>query len=185
VGVLSIVTVNATTRDLPEAAVRQAARDLIPSELGSDWLTQFISDMYETLYATAGGIGLAATQVGVLLRVAVISLRDGPPPIVLINPAYQAAGEETETVEERCLSAPDFVGAVPRPTEIRATYLDHRGVPHDELVRGFMARVMQHEIDHLDGILYLDRIADKGEVRAESGGFAARQAARTMEGLLA
>lgn len=181
--VLSIVTVNATTRDLGDVAVRKAGRDSTPEELGSGWLRQFISDMFEALYATAGGIGLAAPQVGVLLRVAVIALRDGTPPLVLINPSYRAAGEEEETADERCLSAPDFAGAVRRPAEIRVDYIDHLARQHDLIVQGFLARAMQHEIDHLDGILYLDRMAEKREIRTEIGGFPARQAERTMEGL--
>ena len=181
---LSIVTVSSTTRDLPDVAVRRPARDVTESELRHPWFFTFVGDMFETLYATQGGIGLAATQVGVLLRVTVVALRDGTAPLVLVNPTYEPVGDALEVLDERCLSVPDFAGAVGRFAEIRARYLDYRGRPCDASATGLLARVMQHEIDHLDGTLYVDRIPDKSGIRSESGGFPARQAQQTMDDLL-
>jgi peptide deformylase len=181
--VLHVVIVNATVRDSADVAVRQPARDLRPEEIASAWCRDLIADLFETLYGTPGGIGLAAPQVGVLLRLAVIDLRDGGPPRVLINPSYRAAGDERETADERCLSVPDFAGEVSRPRQVEVNFLDHRGIAHQESAADFPARVMQHEIDHLDGILCIDRVADKSLVRPESGGYPARQAQRTTSSL--
>ena len=179
--VLNVVTVNSTVRDFADAAVRHRARDLTPSELRQPWLRVLAGDLFETLFDMAGGIGLAATQTGVLLRIAVIALRDGSKPIVLVNPSYEPAGPGTDTADERCLSVPGFAAAVPRYTSIRASFVDLGGKRHETLQEGFLARVMQHEIDHLDGILCIDRVADKTAIRAESGGYPARQAARAIE----
>jgi peptide deformylase len=182
---LNIVTVNETVRDLPDVAVRRAARDVRADEHASAWLRTLIGDLFETLYDTPGGIGLAAPQAGVLLRIAVIDLRDGNPPRVLINPSYRPDGDETEDADERCLSVPDFAGPVSRFRQIAVEYLDHRGAKRSESASDLLARVMQHEIDHLDGILCIDRIADKSLIRPESGGYPARQASRTVGGLFA
>lgn len=179
---LNIVVVNATTRDMPEAAVRQRSRDLVPGEIEQGWFRDLVRDLFEALYATAGGIGLAAPQAGVLLRVAVIALTDGTPPLVLVNPSYEPAGPEVLTEDERCLSVPDFVAPITRYAAIRVRYLDHRGTAHDRTQRDFLARVMQHEIDHLDGMLCIDR-AERPQIRAESGGYAGRHAVRTAEDL--
>jgi peptide deformylase len=181
VGVLPILALNSTIRDFADVAVRRAAREIAEGEFNEAWFMSFVSDLFETLYATAGGIGLAATQVGVLLRVAVIALRDDTPPMVLVNPAYEPAEPSVDFMEERCLSVPDFVGPVGRFSAIRATFRDHRGRPHEVSVDGFLARVMQHEIDHLNGVLYLDRIPDKSLVRAETGGYPARRARKIIE----
>lgn len=176
----NIVAVNSTVRDFADVAVRRPGRNLTAEELEQPWFRTFVGDLFETLYATAGGIGLAAPQVGVLLRVAVIALHDGSAPLVLVNPSYRPAGAETELLDERCLSLPDFASPVQRYRHIQVQYLDQLGAQHDSVVEDFLARVMQHEIDHLDGILCIDRVADKGAIRAESGGYPARQAQRTL-----
>jgi peptide deformylase len=176
---LNIVIVNATTRDLADVAVRRRGRDLEAAELAQPWFRGLVTDLFETLFATPGGIGLAAPQVGVLLRVAVISLRDATPPLVLVNPSYEPADDSVQAEDERCLSVPDFAAPVPRYAAIRVRYLDQRGQLQERTERGFLARVMQHEIDHLDGVLCIDRVADKASIRAETGGYAARQAGRT------
>jgi peptide deformylase len=180
---LNIVVVNATTRDSPDVAVRRPARELRPDELGEHWFRDLVADLFESLYATPGGIGLAAPQVGVLLKVAVISLRDGTPPLVLVNPSYEPDGEAMDVIDERCLSVPDFAAPVPRYLSIRARYIDQHGQSHEALQGDFLARVMQHEIDHLNGILCIDRVADKSLIRAETGGYPERQAARVADEL--
>jgi len=182
---LNIVTVNATVRDLADVAVRRAARELSVDEISAPWCRALIGDMFETLYDTPGGIGLAAPQVGVLLKLAVIDLRDGNPARVLINPSYRASAEDIDEQDERCLSVPDFAGAVARFRQIEVESLDQLGARKLETASDFLARVMQHEIDHLQGILCIDRIGDKGLIRAESGGYPARQAKRTTDELFA
>ena len=181
----NIVMVNTTVRDLADVAVRRAARDLRPDEIESAWCGALIADMFETLYDTPGGIGLAAPQVGVLLRLAVIDLRDGSPARVLINPSYRGSGDEMEPADERCLSVPDFAGPVERYRQVEIDFTDQAGTRRSETLLDFPARVAQHEIDHLDGILCIDRIDDKGLIRVESGGYPARQARRTVEQLFA
>ncbi len=176
--VLNIVVVDATTRDMPEVAVRQRARDLDVAELRQPWFRALVMDLFETLYATPGGIGLAAPQVGVLLRVAVIALRDGTPPLVLVNPSYEPSGDGRSIEDERCLSVPDFAAPVPRYAEIRVRYLNQYAQPQDRVEQGFLARAMQHEIDHLDGVLCIDRVDDKSQIRPETGGYPGRQTAR-------
>ncbi len=179
---LNIVVVNATTRDMADVAVRRPARGLEPFELEQPWFRLLVRDLFETLYATPGGIGLAAPQVGVLLRVAVIALRDGTPPLVLVNPSYEPAEGATQTEDERCLSVPDFAAPVPRYVAVRVRFLDQHGAVQNRVEREFLARVMQHEIDHLDGILCIDR-AEKGLIRAETSGHPARQAVRVCDDL--
>jgi len=182
---LNIVMVNATVRDFADVAVRRAARDLSPDEISAGWCRALIGDMFETLYDTPGGIGLAAPQVGVLLRLAVIDLRDGNPARVFINPSYRASAAETDERDERCLSVPGFAGAVVRFREVEVDFVDQLGARKVETASEVLARVIQHEIDHLDGILCIDRISDKNLIRAESGGYPARQAKRTADELFA
>jgi peptide deformylase len=182
---LNIVVVSATTRDSKDVAVRLPARNLDREELAQPWFRSLVVDLFEALYATPGGIGLAAPQVGVLLRVAVIALRDGTPPIVLVNPSYEPADGTIQTEDERCLSVPDFAAPVPRYSAIRVRYLDQHGEAHDRVEGEFLARVMQHEIDHLDGVLCIDRVADKRLIRAETGGYPHRQAERLAGDLFA
>jgi peptide deformylase len=180
---LSVGTVNATVRDLADVAVRQPARDLTPIELRQSWIESLARDLFETLFQTPGGIGLAATQVGILLRIAVIALRDGSQPLVMLSPSYEPATSDLEAEDERCLSVPGFVASVPRYKQIRVSFLDLGGDEQTGLQEGFLARVMQHEIDHLDGILCIDRAEDKEAIRAESEGYPARQAARALHDL--
>ncbi len=136
-------------------------------DLDDPALRTLIADMYETMSA-ANGVGLAAPQIGVELRVMVFGFDENPrypnePPVpmtTLINPHVDILTDETEEGWEGCLSIPAMRGSVPRPTHIR-----YRGIGEDscELVRearGFHARVVQHELDHLNGVLYPQRIAD-------------------------
>lgn len=129
-------------------------------------LQQTIQDMWDTL-AKSEGIGLAAPQVGLAIRLVVIDLdllsEDYPEykdfRHVYINPYIEEYDEtETSTDSEGCLSLPGLSEKVTRPTRIRVTYLDENFQEHDEWVTGFLARVMQHEFDHLDGVLYTDHV---------------------------
>ena len=132
-------------------------------------IKRLVADMIETM-DDAPGTGLAALQVHVPLRVVVflVSPRrstgaedDKPDPLtVLINPVLEPKGEETAIDWEGCLSVPGMMGAVPRFTRLRYRGVTHEGVPIDRTVSGFHARVVQHECDHLDGILYPQRLAD-------------------------
>jgi peptide deformylase len=122
-------------------------------------LQTLIDDMVETMYA-APGVGLAANQVGVSLRLMVIDLSVGKRPeemLVFINPEMiEAEGEITE--EEGCLSIPDFVEVVTRPERVKLRFQDRNGVEREMWGDGLMARAMCHEIDHLNGMLFVDHL---------------------------
>jgi len=124
--------------------------------------------MIETMRA-ASGAGLAANQVNELLRIAVIEVRpDNPrypykPPIpltVIVNPAIEPVGDEAIEINEGCLSVPDLRGTLNRFEAVRVRYLDREGEEHDEVRRGLTAGTFQHEVDHLDGVLFLDHVRD-------------------------
>ncbi|MGH7549040.1 MAG: peptide deformylase [Gemmatimonadales bacterium] len=124
-----------------------------------DEVRQLVDDLFETMRA-AKGVGLAANQVGVARRVAVVDVGDdSPPPLVLINPRIVQASDVIETAEEGCLSIPDIFSDVERPLSVTLEALDRDGRPYRVEVSGFKARAAQHEIDHLDGMLFLDRVS--------------------------
>lgn len=137
-----------------------------PVETVDDGLRQLIDDMFETMY-DAPGIGLAAIQVGVPKRVLVIDLQeevdeeDKPVrnPRVFINPELYDPSEEYSVYSEGCLSVPDQYADVERPISIHARWLDRDGVAHDELIDGLLATCLQHEMDHLEGILFIDHLS--------------------------
>jgi peptide deformylase len=154
--------------DVGDPVLRARAREVTPDELRSPAFQAFVDDLVDTMRA-AGGAGLAANQVGDLRRVAVVEVRENhprypyKPPIpltVIVNPTLEPVGEETFAINEGCLSVPDMRGDVERAVVVRARYLDRDGVAHDEERRGLTAGTFQHEVDHLDGILFLDRVAD-------------------------
>lgn len=122
-------------------------------------LQKLIADMIDTMYA-APGVGLAANQVGVAMRLMVIDLSVGKRPNechVFINPEIiESTGQITE--EEGCLSIPDFVEVVTRPERVKLRYLDRKGVQREMWGEGLMARAMCHEIDHLNGTLFVDHL---------------------------
>lgn len=129
-------------------------------------LQEIIKDMWDTL-DRSHGVGLAAPQVGLPIRLAIINLdciSEEEPQYAeykrtFINPYIEEFDEsETETMEEGCLSLPGLSEKVTRPTRIRVSYLDENFQEHDEWVDGYLARVMQHEFDHLDGIIYTDHL---------------------------
>jgi peptide deformylase len=127
----------------------------------------FIDDLIETMRA-ANGAGLAATQVGRALRICVIEVKDSPryphfpaiPLTVVVNPELRALTEERFDNAEGCLSVPELRGLVPRHAEVEVSAWDRHGVASALQLRGLRAGVYQHEIDHLDGRLFLDRVAD-------------------------
>lgn len=143
-------------RKYGDPVLRTRAKEIDPSEI-NDEMQQLIDDMVETMYAEPG-VGLAANQVGVAKRLAVIDLTVGEEAgqvHVLINPELlEESGECLE--EEGCLSIPDFVELVSRPERVRVRYLDRNGEPKEMAGEGLMARAICHEIDHLNGVMFVD-----------------------------
>jgi peptide deformylase len=136
-----------------------------PVEVFDDALKTLIADMFETMY-DAPGIGLAAIQVGVAKRALVIDLQepgeDEEPvrkPLVFINPEILDPSEEHSIYSEGCLSVPDQYADVERPATIRARWQDVEGKVHEENMEGLMATCLQHEMDHLEGILFIDHLS--------------------------
>jgi peptide deformylase len=137
-----------------------------PVEVWDSALQSLIDDMFETMYE-APGIGLAAIQVGVAKRLLVIDLQNKDEesgetikePIVFINPLLSEPSEELAVYNEGCLSVPEQYADVERPATIRAQWQDRDGKAHDQRLDGMLATVIQHEMDHLEGILFIDRIS--------------------------
>lgn len=131
-----------------------------------DALRALIADMFETMYA-APGIGLAAIQVGVAKRVLVIDLQEeedeeGKPirtPRVFINPEILEESEDVSLYNEGCLSVPEQYAEVARPAVVKARWLDEQGAAHEETLEGLIATCLQHEMDHLEGILFIDHLS--------------------------
>lgn len=116
-------------------------------------------DMIETMLHDDHAVGLAAPQVGILERLLVCDARDGFGPRVLINPTITASSERTSKYQEGCLSIPDVYAEVTRPAEITVTFTDERGEPRELTTDGFLSTLIQHEIDHLDGKLFIDYLS--------------------------
>ncbi len=131
-----------------------------------DDLRALVVDMFETMYA-APGIGLAAVQIGVPKRVLVIDLQededaDGKAirdPRVFINPEIVDPADNGSVYNEGCLSVPDHYAEVERPESCRARWIDLDGIQHDERIEGMLATCLQHEMDHLEGILFIDHLS--------------------------
>lgn len=124
-----------------------------------DAVRRLVDDLFETMHA-AKGVGLAANQVGVAQRVAVVDVgKEAPPPLVLINPRIVQSSDVLEIAEEGCLSIPDIYGEVERHLTLTLEALGRDGRPYRVELSGFKARAAQHEIDHLDGILFLDHLS--------------------------
>jgi peptide deformylase len=156
--------------ETPDPILRQISS---PVEEVTDEIRTLIDDMFETMYA-APGIGLAAIQVGVPKRLLVIDLQEpangaegaeeeeGEPvrnPLVFINPEILETSETTKPYNEGCLSLPDQYAEVLRPDRVLARWLDRDGKPHEEWLDGLLAVCLQHEIDHLNGILFIDHLS--------------------------
>ncbi|HEY0920560.1 peptide deformylase [Devosia sp.] len=143
---------------LPDARLRAVAD---PIEEIDDTIKQLAHDMLETMYA-APGIGLAATQLGELRRLVVMDLAkedEAPAPIVMVNPEILRFSEETVVTEEGCLSIPELYYDVERPAEITVRYTDLDGSVIERDAGERLAICIQHEIDHLDGVLYIDYLS--------------------------
>ena len=164
--------------EVPDPRLKQVSR---PVESFDDELRTLVADMFETMY-DAPGIGLAAIQVGVPLRVLVIDLQpddeDAEPevctahgghhhthqptrkePRVFINPEILDPSEEWSVYQEGCLSVPEIFAEVERPVRIRARWQDLDGKAYDEQIDGLLATCLQHEMDHLEGILFIDHLS--------------------------
>jgi len=160
VSVLEIASVGDPVLRAPAASVEE-------ERLRSPEVQRLIDDMIETMRA-AGGAGLAATQVSVPLRVAVIEVDHNPrypykPPIpltVIVNPVISPVDAQELVINEGCLSVPGLRGDVARSLRVRVRYLDRTGSPCETVAVGLSAGTFQHEVDHLDGVLFLDRVND-------------------------
>ncbi len=144
---------------LPDPILREKS---LPVETVDADVRAFLSDMLETMY-TAPGIGLAAVQVGVLRRMLVVDIARGEDepkkPIMLINPEIISAGDTPRVHEEGCLSIPEMYAEVERPALVRVRYVDIEGKQREEDFEDLLATVVQHEIDHLNGLLFIDYLS--------------------------
>jgi peptide deformylase len=152
-----------TILEIPDAGLRDVAA---PVARVDESTRALIDDMFDTMY-DARGIGLAATQVGVLSRVIVIDLQEGEDeegkpirdPHAYVNAELLWQSDEMSKYNEGCLSIPEQYAEVERPARCRVSWLDRDGVAHEEEMSGLMATCMQHEIDHLNGVLFIDHIS--------------------------
>jgi peptide deformylase len=143
---------------LPDPVLRRRCE---PVEQVDKGVRALVADMFETMYM-APGVGLAAIQIGVPKRIAVIDVAgkdDKPQPIALINPEIVETSEELAAYEEGCLSIPDYYEEVIRPARCRVRYLDEKGETRELEADGILAVCVQHEIDHLDGKLFIDHLS--------------------------
>ena len=152
--------------ETPDPVLRQISK---PVEAIDDEIRTLIADMFETMY-DAPGIGLAAVQVGVPIRLLVMDLQeprdpddpDSPvvrEPRVFINPEILAASDHEVPYTEGCLSVPDQYAEVMRPDRIRARWMDEHGRAHEQELDGLLAVCLQHEMDHLEGVLFIDHLS--------------------------
>ncbi|HVI98671.1 MAG TPA: peptide deformylase [Sphingomonas sp.] len=149
--------------EIPDPRLRAVAK---PVAQVDDAVRTLIDDMIETMY-DARGIGLAATQLGIEQRVLVIDLQEqedeeGKPvrdPHAFVNPEILWVSDDTSVYNEGCLSIPEQYAEVERPARCRVTWLDRDGKKHEQEYDGLMATCMQHEIDHLNGVLFIDHIS--------------------------
>jgi peptide deformylase len=147
--------------------LRQRAREIDKDELLGAETQQFIDDLVETM-RDANGAGLAAIQVHRPVRIAAVEVQDNPrypykpniPLTILVNPVITPLSEERFENYEGCLSVPNLRGVVERFAEVRLTGLERDGRPFDRVVRGLSAGTFQHECDHLDGVIFVDRVKD-------------------------
>lgn len=151
-----------------DPGLREVSLAVPENEIGSKEIKNLIRDMFDTMQA-ADGVGLAAPQIGVFKRVVVVGfdrsdrypdIKDTIEQHVLINPEIEVLEGVSQVFWEACLSVPGMRGVVERVRKIRCKWYDPRGDLHDEVIEGFDAVVYQHECDHLEGILYVDRLAD-------------------------
>ena len=147
--------------------LRERSREVTRDELATPEMQQLIDDLVATMRA-ANGAGIAAPQVGELVRIATIEVGDNPrypykphiPLTVVVNPVIEPLDDELVEINEGCLSVPNMRGNVMRHVNVRVRWWDRDGGEHDEVQRGLTAGTFQHECDHLDGLLFLDRVHD-------------------------
>ena len=142
----------------PDPLLRKKSNKL---EKVDDETRKLLDDMLETMYA-APGIGLAAVQIGILKRLIVIDIskeNEKKNPLFLINPKINFKSTKTSVYEEGCLSLPGYFAEIERPAECNISYLDYNGKKKDLEASGLLATCIQHEIDHLDGILFIDYLS--------------------------
>ncbi len=150
-----------TTRKIliePDPILRKKC---LPLETVNDDTRKLMKDMLETMYK-APGIGLAAIQIGILKRVVVIDIskeEEKKSPLFLVNPEITYRSEKTSVYEEGCLSLPGQYAEIERPAECRLKYIDYDGKPKDLKAEGLLATCIQHEVDHLNGILFIDYLS--------------------------
>ena len=142
----------------PDQDLRNKAK---PVETFDEELKTLTDDMFETMHA-ANGVGLAATQIGVAKQVAVIDISpEKNEPLVIVNPAIQILDpSKTEDYDEGCLSVPGFFEKISRPSDIKLTYQDLNGKKQEIKPEGLLTKVVQHELDHLNGRLFVDHISE-------------------------
>ncbi len=146
--------------------LRVVATAIAPDQIATDETQQLIDDLVDTM-RSANGAGLAANQIGVTQRIAVMEVNENPrypykpklPLTVAINPTIEPLDAETVIINEGCLSVP-LRGDVQRWVNVRVSYLDRDGHTHSRVVRGLTAGTWQHECDHLDGVLFVDKVTD-------------------------
>ncbi|MCU1399404.1 MAG: Peptide deformylase [Acidimicrobiales bacterium] len=147
--------------------LREPTRPVTADELSMPATQQLIDDLIDTM-RHANGAGIAANQIGEHVRITVIEVNDNPrypykpriPLTVVVNPEITPIDDEVVVINEGCLSVPNLRGDVSRHVSVRVRYLDRDGVEHDEVKRGLTAGTFQHECDHLDGKLFVDRVVD-------------------------
>jgi len=143
-------------RLLGDPVLREVAE---PVEKVDEGIRTLITEMFETMY-DAEGLGLAAPQIGVAKRIIVVDVKEsGEPPFALINPVILERSKELERAEEGCLSIPGLREIVERSAHVVVEGLDRDGEPKRIEAEGLLARALQHEVDHLDGILFVDRVS--------------------------
>ena len=153
--------------EIGNPALREIAKEIPVKDIKSSVIQQLVDDLIETM-RHANGAGLAATQIAVPLRVCVVEVNKNPrypykpdiPLTVLINPVITFLSEERLSVYEGCLSVPNVRGEVQRCPEIRVQALDRNGVEIDMIAKGISAGTFQHEVDHLDGLVFIDKVTD-------------------------
>jgi peptide deformylase len=143
---------------LPDPKLRLISK---PIERVDDSVRKLLDDMVQTMHE-APGVGLAAIQIAEALRLVVVDIakKDEPPqPLQFINPEIVWSADDRSVYEEGCLSIPEYYEEVERPASVRARFVDRDGKRQEILAEGLLATVLQHEIDHLDGVLFIDHIS--------------------------
>ena len=155
--------------------LRKVSKPISVRDIDSSSIKNLITDLADTL-ESSGGIGLAAPQIGELVRIVIVKIPEGSssygeltevPLTVFINPIITPVGQEQKSHWEGCLSVPGLRGLVSRPQRIQLRYFDPEKKETSLKVEGFLSTVLQHECDHLDGILYLDRLSDTKDLSFE------------------